>query len=226
MNIEKNPGFRQAMWISLLCLLAALLCMMSGLRREREALAARIVPAVLRFHVLADSDAPEDQQVKLEVRSLILDYIHGRLDDDSEKEDTVRWLKQHADEVTATADDYLTTQGFPYRSTLTLTREYFPSRVYDNFVFPCGWYDAVRVVLGNGKGHNWWCVLYPRFCFADAVCTTVPEESLALLEQKIGREDFLLLQDPRPDRNFSFQFRLFPGLSFYSTVASPATPQS
>ncbi len=191
--------------ISLACFLLALLLSQGWVQEKREALAERLAPSVLRFHVLAESDSTEDQQVKLEIRSLILDYLKDHLSIYADKEDTIACLLEKKEEIEDLANRYLQKQGFDYQASLQLTNCYFPTRVYDRFVFPCGYYDAARITLGKGEGHNWWCVLYPQFCFVDAACVAAPAESCQKLETELETKDFLALQDRRPD----IQIRLF-----------------
>ena len=93
---------------------------------------------------------------------------------------------------------------------LSLERTWFPTRIYNDLVIPCGTYDAARVILGKGKGHNWWCVLYPRFCFLDEVCKEIPEKSRRELQDKLNQGDYPLLEDHRPDIKIRFFF--FPEL--------------
>lgn len=207
-----------------LCLgffLLALLLSMGNVRSRQEALASRLAPSILRFHILANSDNDSDQQVKLEVRSLVLDYIQKHLNADSGKSETARYVNDHRAEIEQTASTYLAQKGFDYEARLELTNCYFPTRVYDSLVVPGGRYDAVRIVLGSGKGHNWWCVLYPRFCFVDASCQSVPKESMEILQSKLNQDDYLALEDNRPD--ITIRFLMFP--SFSKTVKASATPQ-
>ncbi|MDO5408313.1 MAG: stage II sporulation protein R [Eubacteriales bacterium] len=174
-----------------LCLTFLLLgiLLLSGQERSRqEALAAGLAPSVLRFHILADSNSDADQQVKLEIRSLILDYMRQHLSSDASKADTVRWVDTHRAALTNLADTYLKKKGFSYSSRLQIANDYFPTRVYGDLVFPCGNYDAVRITLGCGRGHNWWCVLYPQFCFVDEAC-----------EKNSNQDDRLLPEDHRPE---------------------------
>lgn len=222
---------RRQLALGLGFLFLALLLSMNQVQKQWEALAERIAPSLLRFHILANSDSPADQQVKLEVRSLILDYIQELLPDRQGKEETIRCLREQKAAIEETASQYLAQRGYPYKAALEITRCYFPTRVYDNMVIPCGQYDAARITLGKGDGHNWWCVLYPRFCFVDAACKEIPQESRNQLRNQINQDDYLALENHRPD--FEFRFRLFPSFSFskspnpdYSTAASPVTPQS
>ncbi len=141
----------------------------ADLRLQNEAAAAQLAPHVLRFHILANSDTRADQDVKLEIRSLILDYMNKFLQKDAGKEETARWMEEHKQELEILANTRLERQGFDYRSRLELTNCYFPTRYYDGILFPSGNYDAVRITLGKGEGHNWWCVLYPKFCLMEDV---------------------------------------------------------
>ncbi|MDD3251244.1 MAG: stage II sporulation protein R [Lachnospiraceae bacterium] len=218
MRINKNNRFT-LLSAALACFLLALLLSMNQMQSGREALAARLAPSMLRFHILANSDSSRDQTVKLEVRSLLLDYISSHLSAGSDKEATRSYLSDHRAELEAAADRYLEEKGFDYQTTLQLTNCYFPTRVYDDLVIPCGYYDAARIVLGKGDGHNWWCVLYPRFCFVDAACKEIPKESRSALLSQLQQDDALALEDHRPV--IEIRFLLFPSLK-----AIPVTPPS
>lgn len=208
--------YRKYAFFSLSCLVLAMLLCLAQVQKNREAFAARLAPSILRFHVLADSDDADDQAVKLEVRSLILDYLSDRLAPDAGKEETAAYLQNHQKDVEQAANAYLAEKGFSYTASLELTNCYFPTRVYDDLVFPCGSYDAARIVLGKGEGHNWWCVLYPRLCFVDTACE-VPAETDQTLKSTLEKDDYLALQDNRPD--LQIRFRILP---FFN----PQAPQS
>lgn len=188
-------------------LLLCLLFSMGSLQKNREALAERIAPSILRFHILANSDSRKDQNVKLEVRSFLLDYIQAQLPESADsKEAVTSWLSAHKSSLESVSSQFLAQKQMPYSASLSLERAWFPTRVYDNLVIPCGTYDAVRVILGKGKGHNWWCVLYPRFCFLDETCKEIPEESRKELQDQLNQGDYPLLEDHRPDLNIRFFF--------------------
>ena len=192
-------------------LLLTLLLAMSTVQKNQEALAARIAPSILRFHILANSDSGKDQAVKLEVRSFLLDYIQARLPENADSKDAVTsWLASNKPALESAASRFLAQKQMPYTARLSLERAWFPTRVYDDLVIPCGTYDAARVILGEGTGHNWWCVLYPRFCFLDEVCKEIPEASRKELQDKLNQDDYPLLEDHRPD--LKIQFFFFPYL--------------
>ena len=141
-----------------------------------------------------------------------------------------RYIEEHKASIEDLAKQYLTQKGFGYGAALQLLTCYFPARAYGSMVFPCGFYDAVRIILGKGEGHNWWCVLYPRFCFTDGICSEVPSESVKKLQEEINQDDFLSIKDRRPDiiirlRLFpEFFLRLSPDENQSLTVAKPFTP--
>ena len=204
-------SWQASLALSLGCFLLALIFSQGQARKQQEALAGRLAPSVLRFHILAESDIKQDQQVKLEVRSLILDFLREQLPKNAGKEETIACLSQNQEKIESIANTYLRQHGFDYSARLQLTNCYFPTRIYGDYVFPCGYYDAARITLGKGEGHNWWCVLYPQFCFVDEACTSVPQESSSLLEKELKEDDYLALKDNRPD--VQIRFFLFPSFS-------------
>ncbi len=193
--------------LSLSLLLLSLLLSMGNLQKRREALADRIAPSILRFHILANSDSETDQVVKLEVRSFLLDYIRDHLPENADSKEKVSgWLSENKTSLETAASRFLAEKQMPYTAAFFLERTWFPTRVYDDLVIPCGTYDAARLILGKGKGHNWWCVLYPRFCFLDEACKEIPEESRRELQEKLNQGDYPLLKDHRPELNIRFFF--------------------
>lgn len=185
--------------LSLSCFLFAFLLTMIWVRQRDENLAASISPEILRFHVLANSNTNEDQQLKLEVKTLLMDTINRGLADGADKEDTCAYIRDHGEELELAAEAYIKKAGYDYPAKVELTNCYFPTKVYGDVVFPCGDYDAARVTIGEGRGRNWWCVLYPQLCFVDASYGTVPEASKLLLEESLSPDDYRALFQHRPD---------------------------
>ena len=120
---------------------------------------------ILRLHVIANSDTNEDQKVKILVRDAIQEEFAAAWKD-MEDGATCRWIAQtELEDIEACAERVLAEHGFPYAARVQLGVHYFPQRVYDDVVtLPEGRYWAVRVILGEGVGQNWWCVLYPPLC--------------------------------------------------------------
>lgn len=128
--------------------------------RRQEALADRMV----RLHVLANSDSEEDQTLKLQVRDSIIGYAEDILRSSHDREDAANRLEQALPELESLAADTIAQNGYDYSVTAELTDTAFPTREYEDFTLPAGDYLALRVVIGAGEGHNWWCVVFPPLC--------------------------------------------------------------
>ncbi len=125
---------------------------------------ADIRDKTLRLHIIANSDSAEDQAVKLKVRDRVLQEIGTELSEAANKEDALTLLTEKIDVLNKLADEVLTANGKSARSDAYVGRVYFPTRVYEDFTLPAGDYMAVNIVLGDGEGKNWWCVMYPGLC--------------------------------------------------------------
>lgn len=120
---------------------------------------------LIRLHVVANSDSREDQALKLEVRDAVLARAKDLLDSVETKEEAWRVLLEDAGELEAAASERIRAVGKSYGARVEMGTFPFPERTYGSITVPRGDYDAVRVVLGEGKGRNWWCVLFPPLCF-------------------------------------------------------------
>lgn len=129
---------------------------------------------MIRLHVLAVSDSQEEQAVKLRVRDAVLEYLQPRLNGIDDKTDAARLLTEELGGVEAAAKS--AAEG--REVTVTLSEEYYPTRNYDGFSLPAGEYTSLRVVLGEGEGQNWWCVVYPPLCITAAEASQQAMETL------------------------------------------------
>lgn len=159
---------------------------------EAKAAAAqqKLAGEVLRFHVLANSDRQEDQELKMRVKEKILCYMKDQLPDAKSIEMTREWTGSHKQELEKVAKQEIEQAGYDYPVSVTLTTDYFPEKTYGDITFPAGNYEALRVEIGKAMGHNWWCVLYPNLCFIDAVHAVVPEEGKEQLQSVLDEEAY------------------------------------
>lgn len=185
---------KRDLFLCITCLLIAFLLTLANDRSNDEALAARIAPEILRFHVLANSNSTQDQNLKLKVRTMLLNSIYEDLGENASLEDTKTYIRSHESILEKKAENYMKNLGFNYPTHMELTDCYFPTKTYGDMVFPCGNYEAVRVKIGEGKGHNWWCVLYPPLCFTDSSYAVVPDTSKEILRHSIDESDYLKLR--------------------------------
>lgn len=122
---------------------------------------------ILRLHIIASSDGEEDQRVKLAVRDAIVARFGPLFSGAADRQAACALAEKELSAIEETARQELARQGRPQQVRASLSVEHFPSRLYDGVIYPEGEYQALRVVLGEGAGKNWWCVMFPPLCFAD-----------------------------------------------------------
>lgn len=122
---------------------------------------------LIRFHVIANSDSTFDQSVKLAVRDGVIEEVNSILKKAETKKEAQFLLRKHNESIIQTANSILQQHNCNYKATAILGPSLFPTKTYGDFTLPAGEYDAFRIILGEGKGKNWWCVLYPPLCFVD-----------------------------------------------------------
>lgn len=150
-------------------------CMLHNAKAEAEnqtalcAMQPEIAGKILRFHILANSDADEDQTLKLKVRDAIGGYIETYLEGCNSLEESKAEIQKRIPEIEQVGAACMAKEGYDYSIHAELKRASFPVKTYDDFTFPEGEYEALQVVIGEGEGHNWWCVLYPNLCFRGSV---------------------------------------------------------
>ena len=155
----------------LLGLCAALLWGAWATQRQ-DALARKMI----RLHVIANSDSTDDQALKLQVRDKVLDFTTNVLRRSADMEDAQKQLRTELGRIENIAQREIVAQGYDYPVTAQLTRAEFPLKEYDGFSLPAGEYTALRLVIGDGAGQNWWCVVYPPLCMAS--CTELEDTAL------------------------------------------------
>lgn len=152
---------RVKLWEAALLAALALALTAGGWASESQrALAGR----VLRLHVVANSDSPRDQALKLSVRDAVLAAAAPLLEGASGREEAEAALAPHLGELEAAARSALAAGGAAGRVSAAMEDQWFPTKVYGGFSLPAGRYRALRVVIGEGRGQNWWCVVFPPLC--------------------------------------------------------------
>jgi len=132
-------------------------------RRTREGFKNQII----RFHIRANSDRKEDQELKLKIRDEILKEMVGKFENTKSLEESREIIKNNLGEMKAIAEKVMKREGWNYPVEISLKQESFPTRKYGNLVLPSDDYEALLITLGEGKGENWWCVMFPPLCFVD-----------------------------------------------------------
>ncbi len=161
--------------------------------RREAMLQQSIAGEVIRFHILANSDSEEDQELKLTVRDEVLLYLEALLEGSEGVEDSRQRIRKSLEEIREVAQECVEEQGYSYPVTAKLVKDNFPQKTYGDCIFPAGNYEALRIEIGEGQGHNWWCMVYPGLCFTEDNGAYVSQESKELLHQVLTEEEFQLV---------------------------------
>ena len=183
--------------LALLVGLAILFAFCTALERQQQS----ISDTLIRLHVVANSDQKSDQAMKLLVRDAVLEQAQIVLEQADSKEDAKFLLSQNLNFLEQTANEVLRENGSTQRAAVTLQRELFGTRDYESFSLPGGYYDALRVSIGSGGGHNWWCVVYPQICTA----ATSEERDAVAVMGGMDQEDLAILEGETPEYQLKFR---------------------
>lgn len=162
---------------------------------------------LFRLHVIANSDSKEDQNLKYIVRDNLLDYMNSLCANCSTKEEAISIAKEHINDFEKIATNTIIEHGYSYNISVEIGNFEFPTKQYGDISLPAGYYDALRVKIGEAKGQNWWCVMFPPLCFVDVTSGIIPEDSKKLLRENLSEEDFTLISD-NSSSEINFKFKL------------------
>lgn len=155
---------------------------------------------LIRLHIIANSDSDKDQAVKLEVRNAVLNEIRNSSENISREE-----IIKNLDTIEKIAKDTLKQNGFSYDVQAVYGKFDFPKKEYKNMTLPAGEYYGVRIILGNGEGHNWWCVMYPPLCVSNDTTVTLDKESEEILKATLKSETYDIIT--KSDKDVVIKFK-------------------
>lgn len=174
MKTAEKTSKRLHIWeIALLIGMAVFLISGAVSLQNRDQLADKVV----RLHILANSDSEEDQALKLRVRDRVLERATELLEQTGDRREAADVLQSHLPELERIAAEEISDCGYEYDVTAEVANTMFPTKEYDGFTLPAGEYLALRIIIGEGNGHNWWCVVFPPLCTTAAA--DVPASALA-----------------------------------------------
>lgn len=175
-----------------------------------------IANSVFRLHVIANSDSKEDQDLKYKVRDSLINYMNSICSNCENKQDAIKLVTEHKNDFKQIALDTIKANGYSYDVNISIGNFSFPTKDYGDISLPAGFYDALRVEIGEAKGQNWWCVMFPPLCFVDVTSGIVPDESKQTIKDNLSNEEYDLISDSNsPDIKFKFSLiEFFKEISF------------
>lgn len=171
------------------------------------AVSTDIQNSVFRLHVIANSDTKADQDLKYIVRDNVLSYMNEICKSVSSKQEAINIANEHLEDFKKIALDTIHENGFDYDVSIEIGNFSFPTKTYGDISLPCGYYDALRIKIGDASGQNWWCVMFPPLCFVDVSSGIVPDDSKEAIKKDLSDEEFSLISNEN-NSEISFKFKL------------------
>ena len=199
----KNIKIKKLCILLFLLLVYTFICVQSYV----SAVSTNLSSAVFRLHVLANSDSDEDQSLKIKVRDGLLNYMNGICANCSTKEEAISLATAHESDFQQIAEKIINDNGYNYPVKININNFYFPTKNYGDISLPAGFYDALRVEIGEAKGRNWWCVMFPSLCFIDVSSGIVDSKAKENLKENLDDESYNLISS-QDNNEVKFKFKL------------------
>jgi stage II sporulation protein R len=156
-----------------------------------------IAGEIIRFHVIANSDSKEDQALKYEVKDALVKEMSTYLTGAKDVSEAREIIAGRLASIQKTAQAVIGHKGYQYPVAVSLAPAYFPIKIYGDYTFPAGTYEALRVQIGEAKGQNWWCVMFPPLCFVDETYSIVDKETDQQLKYLLTEEEYESLRSEK-----------------------------
>ena len=201
LNLFNNSKVKMVIILTFLFFIYTTICAIS----YANYISTDIANSVFRLHVIANSDSEIDQNLKYTVRDSLLEYMNELCANCTSKEEAITIASQNLENFKEIALNTIKSEGFNYSVNVQIGNFEFPTKHYGDISLPAGYYDALKVEIGQAQGQNWWCVMFPPLCFTDVSSGVVPQESKEDLENSLTDEEFSIVSDN--DNNFSFKLK-------------------
>ena len=200
-NFISISNFKRLLLLLVLLFIYTFICAFSYV----NAVSTNIQDSVFRLHVIANSDSERDQNLKYIVRDKVLEYINSISGNQTSKEDVIKLANKNIDKIQKIAENTVYENGYNYDVKLSIGNFAFPTKTYGDISFPAGYYDALKIEIGNAQGQNWWCVMFPPLCFVDVTSGVVPEDSKEIIKENLSDEEYELVSENNNEISFKFK---------------------
>ena len=165
---------------------------------------------LIRFHVIANSDSDKDQKLKLKVRDEVISYLQPKLENSNSIEESEKIIKNEYKTLENISKKVISKNGYNYTVKVGLEYSNFPAKQYSSVVLPAGKYKALRIIIGEGKGKNWWCVMFPPLCFVDDQNGIIDEKTDKKLKEVLTEEeyDLIMAKNKSEVKNLEIKFKI------------------
>ena len=160
---------------------------------------------IFRLHIIANSNSEIDQSLKLKVRDNIIHYLQENCDNCKSKSELYNFVVNHLEDLNNISQKTIYDNNFNYNVSIDVGNFYFPTKYYGNISLPAGFYDGIKINIGEAKGNNWWCSLFPPLCFTDISSGIIDENAKNDLKSNISNEEFKLISSSNEIYKFKFK---------------------
>lgn len=190
----------------LLILFLIIIFLIVNIKYYASAVSNELNKNIFRLHIIANSDSDDDQKLKLQVRDSIISFMEELEKNCETKEDVINIVNSNISNFKNIAQKTIKENGFDYDVSIEIGEFYFPTKYYGNISMPAGMYDAMKIEIGDAKGQNWWCSLFPPLCFTDISSGIIDEESNIKLENNLNNEEYSIITST--SNSYKFKFKL------------------
>lgn len=177
--------------LAVLIYFAVLILLIFGLYSEK--VNRNLSGNMIRMHIVANSDSKTDQDIKYLIRDEIVNHMIKKTDELKSKEDAGAYIQNNTEELKTIANRVIADSGLTYTAEVSYGKYPFPSKRYNNLILPAGYYDSVKIDIGNAEGENWWCVMFPPLCFIDETKGEMDGEYFDMLKNELSEDEMSII---------------------------------
>ncbi len=188
--------------LSLIGIISVMTITISGEVKKVDSISDDYKNKLIRFHVIANSDSDEDQELKLKVRDAVIAYLQPKLIESTSIAQSEKIIKNEYNELEKISKNIICKNGYNYDVKVGIKNSTFPTKQYSSVILPAGEYKALKIVIGKGQGKNWWCVMFPPLCFVDEANGVIDKATDKKLKEVLTEDEYkLITQKTQKDMN-------------------------
>lgn len=181
------------LFLSFIAIITVMTVTISGEVKKIDIATESYKDKLIRFHVIANSDSDEDQELKLKVRDEIIKYLQPKLEKSGSIDESEEIIKNEYNKLEEISENIISINGYNYDVKVGIEFSNFPTKQYSNVILPAGEYKALKIVIGEGEGKNWWCVMFPPLCFVDEENGVIDKETDEKLKSVLTNQEYDLI---------------------------------
>lgn len=211
LELNKNIKFKIILYSAMLFLILAMMTTYIYSQSHKiNTFSESYKENLIRFHVLANSDSEEDQELKLKVRDEVINYLKPKLKESNSISQSEKIIKSEEDNLIDICKRTIKQNGYDYDVSINLGYSKFPTKQYSSVVLPAGEYKSLKIIIGKGQGKNWWCVMFPPLCFVDEQNNVIDKETDEKLREVLTKDEYEMIveKDNKHVKDLKIKFKI------------------